>query len=516
MNKIKVLLVDDEPYIRQGLSVLIDWESYGFCICAQAADGQEAWEYLQGNPIDLVIADIKMPRMDGLQLADNISRDEKLKTKVIILSGYYEFGFAQAAIRYGVVDYVLKPLKKSDLIAVLQTFKSDYDIVQSPSFGEKRPPETYGTALEQGRFSDKDISSVEKLPFGEKDNISCGIILAKTVQEETEDYESSMTDKITGMLNSVIEPDNGVVLGSFRSEEYAEFIEIGFVAVQDRVPGLIKGFSDMAKNLKMEFWLLFGETVRGVSRLNHSFKSLEAVRMMHGLTGRKSPIFSDKDIEEYNNKHYFLMPEHSDKLAYAIRRGSEEEIEKSVSDIYKDMLDNKAHYSCVNNTLQYLFYKCAATAKSRLGEHAPNPAVAGDTLTRYGDAKLLKRFAYELAGASQAETGTTDSVLRSIEADIHQNYSESLSLKSLGEKYFINSVYLGQIFKKKYGVAFKDFLNSYRIEKAAQLLLISNDRVYEVANAVGYNNTDYFISRFVKQMGTTPYQYRVLNYEKEE
>jgi two-component system response regulator YesN len=85
---------------------------------------------------------------------------------------------------------------------------------------------------------------------------------------------------------------------------------------------------------------------------------------------------------------------------------------------------------------------------------------------------------------------------------------DNLSLKSLSEKYFINSAYLGQIFKKQYGISFKDYLNNYRIDRAAELLIRSDEKVYLVANAVGFNNTDYFISKFVQLKGITPLQYR--------
>ncbi|HPU64022.1 MAG TPA: AraC family transcriptional regulator, partial [Mobilitalea sp.] len=99
-------------------------------------------------------------------------------------------------------------------------------------------------------------------------------------------------------------------------------------------------------------------------------------------------------------------------------------------------------------------------------------------------------------------------ILADIEREITENYMHNISLKSLSEKYYINRAYLGQIFKKQFGVSFKDYLNNYRIEKACEILLRTDDKIYEIAEAVGFNNTDYFISKFVQIKGTTPLQYR--------
>jgi two-component system response regulator YesN len=85
---------------------------------------------------------------------------------------------------------------------------------------------------------------------------------------------------------------------------------------------------------------------------------------------------------------------------------------------------------------------------------------------------------------------------------------DNLSLKTLSEKYFMNTAYLGQIFKKQFDISFKDYLNNYRIERATELLMRSDDKIYLIANLVGFKNTDYFISKFVQLKGITPLQFR--------
>ncbi|MBR5407009.1 MAG: response regulator [Lachnospiraceae bacterium] len=117
---LKVMLVDDEPFIMQGLSVLIDWETLGYEIVKCAGDGGEAYEYLKKETVDLIIADISMPVMTGLELLKRI-REEKLSDAYfIILSGYNDFNYAQQAIRYSCMEYILKPVNREELTEILK------------------------------------------------------------------------------------------------------------------------------------------------------------------------------------------------------------------------------------------------------------------------------------------------------------------------------------------------------------------------------------------------------------
>ena len=116
---LKVLLVDDEPFILQGLQVLVDWEAEGYEI-ATASNGKEALDYINANQVDLVIADIKMPVMSGLELLKTARSEGKHTLYFVILSGFADFNYAQEALRYGCAEYILKPVEKDQLISILR------------------------------------------------------------------------------------------------------------------------------------------------------------------------------------------------------------------------------------------------------------------------------------------------------------------------------------------------------------------------------------------------------------
>lgn len=120
---LKVLLVDDEPFIVQGLSALIDWEKEGFEIVGTAGNGSEAVEFLKSNPVDLILADIKMPVMNGLVFLKYIRETHLSEAFFVILSGYGDFTYAKEAIKWQCTDYILKPIQKSQLLALLSKVK---------------------------------------------------------------------------------------------------------------------------------------------------------------------------------------------------------------------------------------------------------------------------------------------------------------------------------------------------------------------------------------------------------
>lgn len=123
---IKILLVDDEPFIRQGIQILIDWKMYGYEIVAEASNGVEAIKELEKNEIDLIITDIKMPEMNGLEFIEYTQKNMNKKYKFMVLSGFYEFEYAKKAIKYNVTDYILKPVVIDELIKILVNFKEEY------------------------------------------------------------------------------------------------------------------------------------------------------------------------------------------------------------------------------------------------------------------------------------------------------------------------------------------------------------------------------------------------------
>ena len=126
-----------------------------------------------------------------------------------------------------------------------------------------------------------------------------------------------------------------------------------------------------------------------------------------------------------------------------------------------------------------------------------------------GSSRHLARFACEYAEyLGQLRKNASRGVLDDIEREIRENYAENLRLRDLGKKYYVNSSYLGQIFRKKYGQSFSDYLTNYRMNEATKLLLKTDKKVNQIAEAVGYKDSDYFIRKFIELKGCTPSKFR--------
>jgi len=197
------------------------------------------------------------------------------------------------------------------------------------------------------------------------------------------------------------------------------------------------------------------------------------------------------------------------------KKNNEEEILKCVNKIYNSFKEFKIDLEIIKININYLLCNLINSAKeldSKVNQEEVMQYISSisfEQVVSRGSEKHLQSFSIEFSRyLNQLRQNSFQGILSHIDKEIVEHYMDKLSLKFLSEKYYINSAYLGQIFKKQYKVSFKDYLNSYRIEKAAELLKRSNDKVYNIAEKVGYNNTDYFINKFVQVKEKTPMQYR--------
>lgn len=135
---LKVLIVDDEPYIREGIKVMIDWGNYGFEICYEAGNGEDALQIIRDYEVDIVFTDIKMPVMGGLELIKQVKQNVDKEIRFVILSGYYEFEYAKKAIQYRVTDYLLKPIQEEELIDLLETINKRFIVLKRKEKEEEK------------------------------------------------------------------------------------------------------------------------------------------------------------------------------------------------------------------------------------------------------------------------------------------------------------------------------------------------------------------------------------------
>lgn len=359
-----VLLVDDEPYVREGIKNLIDWKKCGFNLCGEADNGEKAIGLAVELSPHVIITDIKMPLMDGLELIKIVSQIANGRIKFIILSGYNEFEFAKTAMQYNVKNYILKPIDEDELS---QSLKKLYIEIES------------------------------EMKFNILKN---NIVFYEGTKDFPYNHEFVELTSIPALIEAI------------ESNQ------------ENSIHSIIHSIYDKLYTLNI--------TSESVHTYINSFKN-EIMKIMHQMGGNMEEILTDFPVQSI-------------------------EVNKITSDESREAM--------IDYSIKIAAYIEALRRSQSLG------------------------------------------IIADIRNYILRNYQNKITLKSISEHFYINPVYLGQLFKKKLGISFNDYLSNLRVEEAKKLLRRKDMKVYEIAKGVGYNEPDYFISRFEKAVGMTPAQYR--------
>ncbi|WP_342417793.1 response regulator [Paenibacillus sp. FSL R10-2782] len=513
---IKVLIVDDEPFIRQGLQLLIDWESYGFEICGQASNGLQALQIIKTLRPNLVIADIKMPEMNGIELAESVFEQYGDEIKIIILSGFYDFEYAKKAIKYHVNDYILKPIVQTDLIQVLAEFKTKHEQLkekrQNQVKNNKIILDQHMQAILWGMFEKETIDYV--LPFYQKSGKFRYVLI------EMDKLKGSLFELYPWARSMVGEHFEIQIMKQCTGEKNAiciivtdELLQADHSTLDEYINQL---FSDLSQREGVAFSIYIGKEVRSLSALHESYQSCRKMKSMLFFTNNRPIYYYEKmDMEIFNIQRSNLEKNVFDNLIKSIEDQRIEVLQTHVEAIFKYFKDERIDPNIIRLNLNYLSYYLLELITSLKGsmdlDLIKSEFLKGNYTTLSMEKNIQNLYAFSLKCVEKLKEQhrlNSMGVLAKIEAYILEHYKENISLKSLGEQFYINSAYLGQIFKKHYNLSFNDYLNQLRIRKAAKLLRRTDKKVYEIAVAVGYRDSDYFISRFEKMMGETPLQYR--------
>ncbi len=525
--RLKVLLADDEPYIVEGLSKLIDWEAEGFEIVKKASNGLEAYEYLKNNKVDIIFADIQMPEITGLELLQRIKEEEISDAYFIIVSGFNDFKYAQTAIRYGSMDYVLKPLSKETLMEILAkaSLMKDLELKElRDSAGMKRAYLIQNLMmLLRGKFEDRHLDYIRtNLRLSDKIryiHVSFDSILALDEYDESEllSIKNRMFECCRGYLG--INEDHCIKdIPGYEEEYEVGFIYCDYMAKEREITekefmeGLSRSFE--RESLGIPIVLLIGKSVDELSKISYSYSSASTLRSFKNFRERK-PIYFYEEEMQVNEKKVALCKKELDSLIAAIEQNDKNGIDVYTDKLFDEMETASLVSETINMNTNYLLFRLIHLAVEQ-DESVNQEEVmlyisenVFDTGIARGSRLHTKNFSYEYADyLISLRKNVSRGILADIEKEINDNYSKNLTLRELSQKYYVNSSYLGQIFKKKYGMSFKDYLSNYRVQIAAGLLLKSDMKIAQIAEEVGYKDTDYFINRFIALKGCTPSKYR--------
>lgn len=523
---LKVLLIDDEPFILQGLRVLINWEEEGFEIVGVAANGQEALKVLKTTEVDLIIADIKMPNMNGLELLAKIRNEKISDAYFVILSGYADFSFAQEAIRYKCTDYILKPVGKEQLIDILLKVKHMKANVEKEQQKSKKMKHAYLArnliAIIKGKFDKYNLEYVQENMKLSKELRYIEIALDSPIlQEEFIDKDKRMFQrKLYKACQDFLKRDKDHCVFDVSGDKNIYdngLLYCGYMAAD-------KGLSENAYLKKLLHYLeevfsspiimLVGKKVTNLSNVTKSYHTVSVLRSLQGFRSKKKLYYYENEVQN-NDGSIIICKRSLDKLLSAVEENNQHKIETCVDFFYDEMKKTGIRGDNMMLNINYLLFQMIHIASQQDDELNQSEIMREISVSTHkkgierGSKEHLSSLACEYARyLTQLRKKTPTGVLAKVEREIKENYAKNLTLKDLGEKYYVNSAYLGQLFIKKFGVSFKDYLTNYRMERAAKLLIRTNSKTTVIAEEVGYYDVDYFVNRFVLAKGCTPAKFR--------
>lgn len=502
----RIFIVEDETKTRNGLQKLIEKLGGSYEIAGTADNGEDGLQEIRRVDPDLVIADIKMPRMDGLTMIEKL-KEEHRRQQVVLLSGYADFQYAQKAIRCGVAEYLLKPITVDDLVAVLNRAQSRVQ-EQILTLYNKLTPEALVRELLSGQVKNR---AAIFAAFNQKFNFSlaAGNPLLVALLHLADSGEPEAIERYRAHFSEVLSlwPQVKGTLVELESS-------VDFVAVLAGLPDSATGRSFFKK-----FFTACGEhdgavsvkEIRAPELIAESIKPLRKRLELAKLTEEK---IIDKDTCLPRPAAAFVYPEKLEmecarsiydrdrrtfealiqKFAQTCRREcrSPEEINEaflrfssSVLDVLKE--NNPQRYSQINKGFIFHLISSSVTWNELL-----HPLEILEGLGSKGDTSHTKPYSL---------------VVQKVLNFIDHHYAEDFSLDELAESLHVTSEYLSSLFGREVGESYKRFLTRYRVGKAKELILTTNLKNYEIAYKVGYRNPRYFCSVFKKITGASPGEY---------
>lgn len=497
-----LLIVDDEAPIRKGISRFINWDAIDCKIEDTASDGREAMEKLGRLPIDIVITDIRMPEADGLELARHIS-EHYPDIKVIILTGYADFTYAQTAIQYNVSDFLLKPISKEQVITAVQNAqKKIMAAKQSSQAGHADLSFLKDQLLQELTDRPKDAALLTR---AEEYHIDLShFCLAAFQMLPPAGDTSALKDLIAGQMQAgCCYRYNNLILAIFSARDQT-----------GKVPPYV--LSCCQELVQIARSMIGIELSVGISSVHHGGGSYGSAvsESIHALTQN---FYSPSGVACYDDSppvqsSYSLTAQEAlalNELETAILSRDFPAAMAVINSVFIRMKSGFAKSADAKNMCVMIYYT-GLQALAKRGKTPPEDSIP-DRISHSTDIFGLESIVREFLSVLEKELdedGLLSKIVRQAISYIDSHLSETLSLEVIAGAIPANPSYLSRTFKKETGQALTEYINLARVKKAKELLAAGDLLTYEVAERVGFHDPAYFSAIFKKYTGISPKEYR--------
>lgn len=527
-----ILVVDDEPLVRLALKSISRWEEYGYTIKGEAENGKEALEILKVEEIDIIICDINMPIMNGLELIQEI-KSQNLCDKIIVLSAYNEYNYLRAAFRLGVSDYILKnDMDFNHIVQILNGIftnetdsKAVRDIIPSKELHEK---EYLIACLIKNELDNINENQLNLLNLKSNNIILLNIIIEDFVSIEKK-YRGRGLDafaySVKNCLNQVLSKISYKEIVSLSPENYVILISFQSLSLGEIRENLIQLISEIRYAMKTYINLYVSVVVSDIankfSTIHKLFLECQEASYLRFIYEKDRTIFpEDRAIisMEGGNINY-----HKEKLSEQLNSMKFQDAMITLNVLLSEAtlyLEKKTIEGIMPLYLQIIIviidftYKQQESIASIFGIDVDFKEVLSRFKTHEEVTIWFNNMMQWLINYFVSKNNINNNMdiiedkIQSVCSFIQENFKEELTLKIVSDYVGLSETYFSKIFTKKVGKSFIAYLTHVRVEKAKALLKSSGLKIHEISEKVGFINVEHFSRVFKKVTGYSPNSFR--------
>lgn len=533
----KVFLVEDEYIVREGIKNNIDWEKNGYDFCGEASDGELAFPMISEKRPDIVITDIRMPFMDGIELSRMI-KEEYPEIKIIILSGHEEFEYAKAAIQIGVEEYLLKPINGDELLQVVnrvaQKIKEENESRETLQEGEGDENFEYAKRQLLSSLIDDNASLSDAMEQGKKIHLNLmaqcyNIMMLKLQRKNKEQGFSQRILELYKTMEDTLKEQDGQSIMFDRAPEGKVILFMG--SGEEEIRRNMDVFARQFREILPEYEdvTYFGSVGVPVMRLRELDESYEAAS--HGfsyrfLTEPNQIVDNHTVFDQARNEKKFsgsigsvdIQNLDKQKIESFLKGGEMDEIHFFVEEYMKNTGDAGKNSMIFRQYIVMDMFFAAShfltqitDGREQLGEPFESPEQMQKIVSDLeATVVYIKELFTKVMQVRDAQTTEHNSdVVENAKKYISENYhDEELTLNTVAHEVNVSPNHLSAMFSQKTGQTFVKYLTDVRMHRAKELLKCTSKRSNEICEEVGYRDPHYFSHLFKKNVGCSPIQYR--------
>lgn len=520
-----MLIVDDEEILRTGLTRMIERMELPIVVVGSANDGLQALEMIEIHEPNVLLTDIRMPNMDGLELIEKLAIDQQ-RIRTIILSGYDDFDYARKAMRSGCSDYLVKPPNFDELSELLRSIYLDLSLEMEKRMEESRKDEILNrnqvllkTDFLRTLMAKKINASSEQQMIEQAarlginlrfDAYAVAILRSEKRFEITQKYSTADWELLKYACYNIVGEIFEGAPSYYDEHEQLVILLPNHYSFEESCEKLQETRRNLSHYLQLTFSAALSASYP-IHALAEAYE--EATRLLSlRLLREKSVLITSKEVTHYNNEDITPHLKLLDELQHCDSRS---EIQLKL----KHWLESAKTAAYSPQALEKLKQELRVALIALVQQPPIKQADLERTvhfsmwLEQLGHADSFSdqlKFVHEIIEqtAEQQKPGHQNQTVEKAIAYIQKHYNRTITLISISEHVHMNPAYFSVMFKKKTGIGVIEFVTDVRMEEAKKLLAETELKIYQIAELVGYNDPAYFSNTFKRICGVTPHEYR--------